>query len=115
MLDAVARKSGTGGTLISDVEYINDLRVAFANCFSGLLTVVVQDLKLIVSTGNMSTIENVYADNYEQFRDDSTVSVMLGNLYDMETRKVLVHVLPPVTSLDGLQVLKVAYKYCRSD
>ncbi|XP_074332822.1 uncharacterized protein LOC141670735 isoform X2 [Apium graveolens] len=106
--DAMSRKSGTRG--IADVEYTNDLKVAFANCFSGLLTVVIQDLKLMMSTGSMSMTENVYADTY-----DSTVSVMLGNLYNMETRKVIDPVLPPITSLDGLQVLKVAYKYFSED
>ncbi|KAK1371176.1 hypothetical protein POM88_037268 [Heracleum sosnowskyi] len=110
VLDAIAKKSG-GGTLISDDQNTNDLRVAFGNCFSGLLTVAVKDLKLIMSPENMTRIENVYAGDHEQSADDSTVSVKLGNLYDNETRRVLVHVLPPVTSVVGLQVLKVAYRY----
>nr|XP_017234575.1 PREDICTED: uncharacterized protein LOC108208555 [Daucus carota subsp. sativus] len=109
VLDSIARKSA-GGTF-SDVRKGDDLSVAFAHCFARLLTVAVQDLKLVMSPQNMSTVEHVYAGGHEQTIDDYTVSVMLGNLYDRETRKVLVHVRHPVTKVAGLQVLRVSYRY----
>lgn len=111
MLEAIARNS-CGGTF-SDVQSTNDFSVAFARCFGGLLTVAVKDFKLIIAPENRSIIEKVYADDYEQCRDDLTiVSVMFGNLYENERRQVIVDLLlPPVNGEISTQVLKASYRY----
>lgn len=112
VLEAIARNSN-GGTF-TDVRNTNDLSVAFAQCFSGLLTVAVKGLKLIMSPQNMSIIENVNAGDYEQSRDDSAVSVTFGDLYDNETRQVIVDLILPAVTRNRMvrtQVLQVTYVY----
>ncbi|KAL8110303.1 hypothetical protein AgCh_026142 [Apium graveolens] len=113
VLEAIASNSH-GGTF-TDVGNTNDLSVAFAQCFTGLLTVVVKGLKLNISPENMSTIENVNAgDHCEQSRDDSRVSVMLGDLYDNETRQVIIDLILPLVARNRMvrtHVLQVSYLY----
>ncbi|KAL8110302.1 hypothetical protein AgCh_026141 [Apium graveolens] len=112
VLEAIARNSN-GGTF-TDVRNTEELSVVFAQCFAMLLTVAVKGLKLIMSPENMSIIENVNAGDYEQSRDDSAVTVTFGDLYDNETRQVIVDlILPPVTRnrMVRTHVLQVSYLY----
>lgn len=112
VLEAIARNSH-GGTF-TDVRNTNDLSVAFAQCFAGILTVAVKGLKLIMSPENMSIIENVNAGDYEHSRNDSTVSVNFGDLYDNEKRQVIVDlILPPVARnrMVRTHVLQISYAY----
>lgn len=119
VLNAIAKNSD-GGTY-SDVQNTTDLSIAFANCLGGLLTVAVQDLKLTISPVGKSIIEKVSAGDYPQSRDkgnavDSPVTVRFGNLYDKETRRVIVDlVLPEVTNEISSRVLKIGYMYSNAN
>ncbi|XP_062114656.1 E3 ubiquitin-protein ligase WAV3-like [Humulus lupulus] len=114
VLKAIAENS-TGGTF-SDVQNQDNLSIAFSQCLAGLLTVVAQDLKLTVakSEENESTIEKVHAGNYPQTKDDEdgSVTVLFGDLYDKELRRVIVDlVLPTVDKRKGADILKIDYNY----
>ncbi|KAL5565040.1 hypothetical protein UlMin_028204, partial [Ulmus minor] len=110
-LKAIADKS-MGGTF-SDVQNQDNLSIAFSQCLAGLLTVAVQDLKVTFTKVN-STIENVSAGNYPQSRDnsDDSVTVLFGDLYEQELRKVIVELLlPAVSRRKGTDVLRITYTY----
>lgn len=77
----------------------------------------VEDLRLTFAPERKSIIKNVSAGDYLQSRDkgnavDSPITVQFGNIYDKETRKVIVDlVLPEVPKNISLRVLRVSYKY----
>ncbi|CAL5395109.1 unnamed protein product [Camellia sinensis] len=110
VLNAIANNS-VGGTF-SDVRNHDNLSIAFSQCLAGLLTVVVQELKLTV-TRVESTIIKVSAGNYIQSKDDAagSVTVSFGNLYLKEVRKVIVDLLLPAASPAGSDVLEITYTY----
>ncbi|KAG5542279.1 hypothetical protein RHGRI_021969 [Rhododendron griersonianum] len=111
VLKAIADNS-IGGTF-SDVQNEDNLSIAFSQCLGGLLSVVVQDLKLTV-TKLESTIEKVSAGDYPQSRDDTdgSVTISFGDLYIKELRKVIVDLLlPAVSSRMGADVLEINYTY----
>ncbi|XP_002526245.2 probable E3 ubiquitin-protein ligase WAVH2 [Ricinus communis] len=112
-LKAIAHNS-IGGTF-SDVQNIDSLTKAFAQCLAGLLTVVVQDLKMtIAQPKDESKIQQVSAGSYPQTRDDvaGSVTVTFGDLYSKEVRKVIVDLLLPSASKGwGGNVLEITYAY----
>ncbi|KAH7854561.1 hypothetical protein Vadar_015355 [Vaccinium darrowii] len=111
VLTAIADNS-FGGTF-SDVQNEDSLSIAFSQCLGGLLSVVVQDLKLTVKKIE-STIDKVCAGNYPQSRDDTagSVTISFGDLYIKEIRKVIVDLLlPAVSSRVGADVLEINYTY----
>ncbi|KAI8011422.1 putative E3 ubiquitin-protein ligase WAVH2 [Camellia lanceoleosa] len=111
VLNAITNNS-VGGTF-SDVRNQDNLSISFSQCLAGLLTVVVQDLKLTV-TRVESTIVKVSAGNYIQSKDDAagSMTVSFGNLYIKEVRKVIVDLLlPAASSLAGSDVLEITYTY----
>ncbi|EEF42592.1 protein binding protein, putative [Ricinus communis] len=113
VLKAIAHNS-IGGTF-SDVQNMDNLNKAFSQCLAGLLTIVVQDLKLTV-TGykDESTIEQVAAGNYPQSKDDGvgSVTVTFGDLYSKQVAKVIVYLLlHPVSKEQCVDVLEIAYSY----
>ena len=89
----------------------------------GLLSVLVQDVKLVLIplTDKVSRREKVttkiikvYAGNYPQTTDDSTgaVTVFFGDLYQKEIRTVLVDLfLPAVTQEVDLDALEISCTY----
>lgn len=113
VLKAIADNS-MGGTF-SDVQNQDNLSIAFSQCLAGLLTVVVQDLKLTVTpVEGESTIEKAFAGNYPQSKDDAdgSVTISFGDLYNKELRKVIVDLLlPAVDSRQGSDVLQISYTY----
>ncbi|KAM0911674.1 hypothetical protein ACQ4PT_013292 [Festuca glaucescens] len=113
VLNAVAKNS-MGGTF-SVVNDIDGLSMAFSQCLAGLLTVVVQDLKLTVArVEDESTIQNVAAGSYPQTQDADagSVTVSFGDLYSKEVRKVIVDLLlPAIESERGADILEVTYSY----
>ncbi|KAL8110310.1 E3 ubiquitin-protein ligase WAVH1-like [Apium graveolens] len=113
VLNGIARKSN-GGTF-SDVPKTDGLSAAFAQCLGGLLTLAVQDLKLVISPENNTKVESVFAGDYAQTGNtdaEPAVTIAFGNLYDKEMRKIIVDlVLPKVDKEVTLQVLKIGYKY----
>ena len=113
MLNGIAKNS-KGGTF-SDVPKTDGLGIAFAQCLAGLLTLAVQDLKLVISQENKSKVESVSAGDYAQSGNttaEPAVTVDFGNLYDKETRKIIVDlVLPKVDKEVSSQVLQISYKY----
>ncbi|GMP50284.1 hypothetical protein CsSME_00016964 [Camellia sinensis var. sinensis] len=111
VLNAIANHS-MGGTF-SHVRNQDNFSIAFSQCLAGLLTVVVQDLKLTV-TKVESTIVKVSAGNYPQSKDDAadSVTVSFGDLYNKEVRKVIVDLLlPAASSPAGSNVLNITYTY----
>jgi hypothetical protein len=98
VLEAIASKS-RGGTFyfVKDGASLNE---HFSQLLAGLLSVVVQDLKLTVwEVPGHSKISEVDAGGYTTERDDTTewgdgacsVTVTFGDLYNGEERKVIVN------------------------
>ncbi|CAL5389423.1 unnamed protein product [Camellia sinensis] len=111
VLNAIANHS-LGGTL-SNVSNQNNLSIAFSQCLVGLLTMVVQDLKLTI-TKIESTIVKVSAGNYPQSKDDAvgSMTVSFGDLYNKEGRKVIVDLLlPAASSPASSNILNITYTY----
>ncbi|KAI7997095.1 putative E3 ubiquitin-protein ligase WAVH2 [Camellia lanceoleosa] len=111
VLNAIANHS-MGGTF-SHVRSQDNLSIAFSQCLAGLLTVVVQDLKLTVSKVE-STIVKVSAGNYPQSKDDLGPAdlVSFGDLCNKEVRKVIVDLLLPAASSPAdSSVLNITYTY----
>ncbi|KAM0873581.1 hypothetical protein ACQ4PT_037983 [Festuca glaucescens] len=113
VLNAVAKNSM--GATFSVVNDIDGLSMAFSQCLAGLLTVVVQDLKLTVArVADESTVQNVAAGSYPQKQDADagSVTVSFGDLYSKEVRKVIVDLLLPlIESERGADILEVTYSY----
>ncbi|CAO2833624.1 unnamed protein product [Amaranthus hypochondriacus] len=120
VLNAIAKNS-SGGTF--SFASPGNLSIAFSQCLGGLLSVLVQDVKLILIplTDKVSRREKVttkiikvYAGNYPQTRDDSTgaVTVFFGDLYQKEIRTVLVDLfLPAVSQEVDLDALEISCTY----
>ncbi|KAF2299753.1 hypothetical protein GH714_003072 [Hevea brasiliensis] len=113
VLKAIADNSIEG--TFSEVQNTDNLSIAFSQCLAGLLTRVVEDLKLTVTRiEDESTIEQVIAGRYPQSRDDSagSVTVTFGGLYAKEVRKVIVDLLLPAVDQErGADVLEITYLY----
>ncbi|KAL5579160.1 hypothetical protein UlMin_011602, partial [Ulmus minor] len=110
-LNAIANNSA-GGTF-SFVEDLNKLSEAFSQCLAGLLSVVVQDLKVTFTPDNSTTIEKVSAGNYPQSKDAGSVTISFGDLYEKELRKVIVYLLLPAVTRpqDGTDILEITHSY----
>ena len=119
MLNGIANNSNGGTFSIADVD---NLSAAFAQCLAGLLTVVVQDLKvtikpLTVKVGTETIahkIQNVFAGNYPQTKDEATgsVTVSFGDLYVKEIRKIIVElILPAVEKRVATRSFQVSIQY----
>lgn len=110
----VVAKNSMGGTF-SAVNDIDGLSKAFSQCLAGLLTVVVQDLKLTVArVEDESMIQKVTAGSYPQTQDANagSVTVNFGDLYNKKVRKVIVNILlPAIKSERGADILEVTYSY----
>ncbi|CAL4956892.1 unnamed protein product [Urochloa decumbens] len=96
VLGAIASKS-QGGTF----RYVRDdesLSAHFAKILAGLLSIVVQDLKLTLwEQPGHSKIERVEAGSYPQtlVGDTCSVNVSFGDIFSDEVRKVIVHLILP--------------------
>ncbi|XP_050215504.1 E3 ubiquitin-protein ligase WAV3-like [Mercurialis annua] len=112
VLKAIA--DNNNGTF-SDVQKTDNLSKAFSACLAGLVTVVVEDLKLTISqVVDESRIEHVSAGSYPKCKDDAagSVTISFGELYSKEERKVVVDLLlPAVTDGYDADVLKITYSY----
>lgn len=98
---------------VKDTPLSSSLSLAFSQCLAGLLTVVVQDLKLTITSVN-SKIEKVSAGNYIQYanNDAGSLTVSFGNLYREEKRNVMVELLLPAADTQAVtEVLKIYYSY----
>ncbi|KMS94687.1 hypothetical protein BVRB_016280, partial [Beta vulgaris subsp. vulgaris] len=98
---------------VKDTPLSSSLSLAFSQCLAGLLTVVVQDLKLTITSVN-SKIEKVSAGNYIQYanNDVGSLTVSFGNLYREEKRNVMVELLLPAVDTQAVtEVLKIYYSY----
>uniref|UniRef100_R7W5D1 Uncharacterized protein n=1 Tax=Aegilops tauschii TaxID=37682 RepID=R7W5D1_AEGTA len=96
VLDEIARRS-KGGTFnfVDDGENMTE---PFSQILGGLLSVVVQDLKLIVSPQpGDSILEDVDSRLYQQTRDDNSGAVIVhfGDLFAGEIRRVIAHIRLP--------------------
>ena len=111
VLNDIANES-KGGTF-SDISESTNLSKAFAQCLGGLLTVLVQDLKLtITQVDNQSKINKVSAGNYPKTETDRSVTILFDELYNNEVRRVLVDLLlAKVDSKKRQQVLQVQCTY----
>lgn len=86
-----------GGTF-NFVEDGESMSEPFSQILGGLLSIVVQDLKLTVSPNpGDSTIEKVNAGLYLQTKDTDTgsVTVSFGDLFAAELRNIMIDVLLP--------------------
>uniref|UniRef100_A0A0D9W2F6 VWFA domain-containing protein n=1 Tax=Leersia perrieri TaxID=77586 RepID=A0A0D9W2F6_9ORYZ len=94
VLEAIAGKSW-GGTFYN-VKDGESLTVHFSALLAGVLSVVVQDLKLTLrAQRGHSEIQKVDAGRYTPDNNPSDITVSFGDLYSGEVRKVVVHLLLP--------------------
>ncbi|KAF2307525.1 hypothetical protein GH714_029446 [Hevea brasiliensis] len=111
VLKAIADNSIEG--TFSEVQNTANLSIAFSQCLAGLLTRVVEDLKLTITRcGDESKIQQVIAGSYPQSKNDTTGSrtVTFGSLYAKEVRKVIVDLLlSPAEQERGAGVLEISY------
>jgi uncharacterized protein YegL len=116
VLNEIAKNS-VGGTFCV-VNDIKGLSLACSQCLAGLLTVLVQDLKLTLLGLNQSEIKKVDAGSYQQTTDAGagSVTVSFGDLYIKEVRIVIVHLtLPKITkNRTSFEYLKVKCSYIKS-
>ncbi|VAI79196.1 unnamed protein product [Triticum turgidum subsp. durum] len=96
VLDEIARRS-KGGTF-NFVDDGENMAEPFSQILGGLLSIVVQDLKLIVSPQpGDSILEDVDSRLYQQTRDDNSGAVIVhfGDLFAGEIRRVIAHIRLP--------------------
>ncbi|KAL2943680.1 E3 ubiquitin-protein ligase WAV3 [Bienertia sinuspersici] len=119
VLNEISMKSMGGTFSIADVQNkptYSNLSAAFLQCLAGLLTVVVQDLKLIIKSTVNSKIHKVSAGKYSKLKNEDddmdTKTVSFANLYCKEKRRVMVDLqLEPVDSEEVEDVLEITYSY----
>lgn len=104
VLTQVAVKS-LGG--VPSVAFETDgLTKAFSQIIAGLLSVVVQNLKLkVVSIPGDSTIESITAGSYPKDAIDNGFIVKFGNLFSEEERTVCVDLLLPPTDVERTYII----------
>uniref|UniRef100_A0A0D6QW45 RING-type domain-containing protein n=1 Tax=Araucaria cunninghamii TaxID=56994 RepID=A0A0D6QW45_ARACU len=104
----------SGGTF-SFIQTESLVQEAFAQCIGGLLSVVVQDVRLTVSAASLGTkLKTVHAGSYETSvaDDGSQATVTLGDLYAEEDRDILVELqLPAVKSANPMNLISVNCSY----
>ncbi|XP_074318201.1 uncharacterized protein LOC141654996 [Silene latifolia] len=113
VLYEIASRSEKGTYSIADVEGADSasLNIAFSSCLAGIISVVVQDLELTVTQLD-SDIQDVRAGNYDQTRDNESVTIPFGNLYNRETRKTTVFLsLPLVQAQTTSDILRISYSF----
>ncbi|XP_074318188.1 putative E3 ubiquitin-protein ligase WAVH2 [Silene latifolia] len=113
VLYEIASRSDKGTYSIADVEGPDSasLNIAFSSCRAGILSVVVQDLELTVTQLD-SDIQDVRAGNYDQTRDNESVTISFGNLYNRETRRTTVFLsLPLVPARTTSDILRISYSF----
>ncbi|KAF2323874.1 hypothetical protein GH714_002853 [Hevea brasiliensis] len=112
VLKAIADNSIEG--TFSDVQNMDNLSIAFSQCLAGLLTLVVEDLRLkVIRYEDESTIEQVIAGSYPQSKDNAngSVTVTFGGLYAKERKVIVDLLLPAVTQEREADVLQITYSY----
>lgn len=107
LMHSVSETSGGTYSFIEDEGIIQD---AFAQCIGGILSVIVQDLKVIIHcihpAVKLSPIESGgYVNSMSD--DQRKASVNVGDLYADEERDFLVSVNVPIVSVDDIMLLKV--------
>ncbi|EXC21002.1 Uncharacterized protein L484_001058 [Morus notabilis] len=111
VLEEIAMNSN-GGTF-SDLQNENNLFIAFSQCLAGLLTVVVQDLRVTIEqVDGESIIKKVLAGNYPIKTENSAVTISYGDLYGKEVRKGLVELLLPNMVESGPRAVDVLQITC---
>ncbi|XP_038706283.1 E3 ubiquitin-protein ligase WAV3-like [Tripterygium wilfordii] len=104
----------SGGTY-SFIEAESVIQDAFAQCMGGLLSVVVQELKLTVECSHFSLqISSIKAGSYRSsvLENARIGTIDVGDLYAEEERDFLVTVnVPAVDSSDEMSLLKVKCAY----
>ncbi|KAL2944836.1 E3 ubiquitin-protein ligase WAV3 [Bienertia sinuspersici] len=86
-------KNSDGGTF--SLAKPGNLCVAFSQCLGGLLSVVVEDVKLVIKPLSGTKVEKVYSGLYQQSENNGIITISFGNLYRKEIRKVLVNLSLP--------------------
>lgn len=115
--DAVAMHSisETSGGTFSFIEAENVIQDAFAQCIGGLLSVVVQELKLEVGCiGATLQLKSIKSGSYKNTlaSDKRKGSIEVGDLYAEEERDFLVTTDIPITqSSDEMPLIKVKCVY----
>lgn len=87
-------------------------------CLAGLLSVVVQDLQLIIKPlgTEQSKIERVSAGKYYDVKEvkdaEKSIEISFGNLYSEEVRKILVYIrLSAINDDSNPKVLEAIIRY----
>ncbi|XP_074319054.1 uncharacterized protein LOC141655977 [Silene latifolia] len=110
LLQDIATRSYKGTYSIADMEDWT-LDIAFSSCVAGLLNVFVQDLQLTIAQLG-SEIQDVRAGNYNQTRDNESVTISFGNVYNYKKFKTTVFLsLPAIKERTTIDILKVALSY----
>lgn len=108
-MHAISEVSGGTFSFIQAESLVQD---AFAQCIGGLLSVVVQDVRVTVSACTGTKLKSFHAGSYETCvtEDGSHGTVNLGDLYAEEERDILVELkLPAVKSASNpMNVISVS-------
>lgn len=113
--DAMHSISQTSGGTFSFIESEDVMQDAFAQCIGGLLSVVVQELKLEVECINpVLQLTSIKSGSYKTnlASDKRKCSIEIGDLYAEEERDFLVTTDIPVgKSCNEMSLIKVRYTY----
>eukprot|EP00252_Welwitschia_mirabilis_P013518 TRINITY_DN2972_c0_g1_i2.p1 TRINITY_DN2972_c0_g1~~TRINITY_DN2972_c0_g1_i2.p1 ORF type:complete len:607 (+),score=2.68 TRINITY_DN2972_c0_g1_i2:999-2819(+) len=112
-LHAISEKTGGTFSFVQDESLVQD---AFAQCVGGLLTVVVQELRLMFSSCvEGAELKALHAGSYETYLDRNLGIVMLGDLYAEESRDILLDLRVSDTALAAGRADLVSVKYQYKD
>ncbi|KAH7691149.1 Zinc finger RING/FYVE/PHD-type protein [Dioscorea alata] len=106
--------SETSGGTFSFIESENVLQDAFAQCIGGLLSVVVQDMTLVVDCIHSGIqLKDIKSGNYENHVASHmrTGSISVGQLYADEERNFLLSVNVPPDQNQSTLLLKIGCSY----
>jgi len=110
--DMLRAISDAGSGLYYYLESKEAIPQTFADCLGGLLSVVGQNLKLVLEPLNGSSIAEVLTKYSVQQSDDGTSTVKLGDLYSEENRNVLIELkIPAVEPNAASPLVAITLKY----
>ncbi|XP_074290836.1 E3 ubiquitin-protein ligase WAVH1-like [Silene latifolia] len=105
-LEAIAKNSISGTFSYAEVNdsETSNLSTVFSQCLAGLLSIVVQDLTVTIQPEDdtvlgvltKSVIQKIFAGDYKKTTNaDGSVTIIFGDLYQQEVRKIVVEFLLP--------------------
>jgi len=94
------------------IEKADDIPESFADCIGGLLSVVAQNISMIVEPLNSIKISEIFT-HYKNTQDGNRYTINFGDLYSEEKRNILFKASLPelAASLDSFELIKFTLNY----